>query len=297
MNLHRPRPPRYWRRILTSLLTLLLVVLAGGFAAAAFVRYSPGFDVDENSWNPRISAATAEALRARKQQKTGLLVFYARYLRAALHGDFGKSESLQAPVTQLLRERAAISASLVFTGTLGGLLGGGLLAWLAVWPRQRVLQAGSASISGFLLAIPPAVLALGFFFVQAPLSLAVALTIMPRVFGTLRALFTDLQSSPDLLTARARGIGSGVIALRYVMGTAAPQLASLGGVALVLAFGAIIPIEALCDVPGLGQLAWKAALARDLPLLCAIALLITFLTAVVAAAGDLLSGSRERNLA
>jgi len=56
---------------------------------------------------------------------------------------------------------------------------------------------------------------------------------------------------------------------------AAPQLAGLAGIALVLAFGAIIPIEALCDVPGVGQLAWKAALARDLPLLCALALVIT----------------------
>ena len=31
----------------SALLTLVMVVLAGGFAAAAFVRYSPGFDIDE----------------------------------------------------------------------------------------------------------------------------------------------------------------------------------------------------------------------------------------------------------
>ena len=80
-------------------------------------------------------------------------------------------------------------------------------------------------------------------------------------------------------------------------GNGAPQFASLAGVGLVLAFGAMIPVEALCDIPGVGQLAWKAALARDLPLLCALALLITLLTAVVGAAGDLLSASRERDLA
>jgi len=80
-----------------------------------------------------------------------------------------------------------------------------------------------------------------------------------------------------------------------VLGNAAPQLAGLAGIALVLAFGAIIPIEALCDVPGVGQLAWKAApRQRDLPVLCALALVITLATGLVAAAGDLISGSRER---
>jgi len=38
-------------------------------------------------------------------------------------------------------------------------------------------------------------------------------------------------------------------------------------VSFAIAFGAAIPIEALCDSPGLGQLAWQAALSRDLPLI------------------------------
>jgi peptide/nickel transport system permease protein len=285
------------RKLLTAFVTLLMVVLAGGFAAAAFVRYSPGFDVDENSWNPRLSAGTAEALHARRQMENRLPVFYARYVVAALHGDFGRSQSLQTPVAGLLRERAPVTLRLVAWGTLGGMLAGGLLAWLAVWPRSRAWAAGAAMASGLLLAVPPAVLALAFFFAGAPLAWAVALTVIPRVFGTMRALLRDLQSSPELLAARARGLGATVIALRYVLGNAAPQLAGLTGVALVLAFGAAIPIEALCDVPGVGQLAWKAALARDLPLLCAMALIITLATGTVAAVGDLLAGVRERRVA
>jgi peptide/nickel transport system permease protein len=65
---------------------------------------------------------------------------------------------------------------------------------------------------------------------------------------------------------------------------------ALAGIALVLAFGAIIPIEALCDVAGVGQLFWKAALARDLPLLCGLALIITFLVAAAQSAADLVAG-------
>jgi len=42
-----------------------------------------------------------------------------------------------------------------------------------------------------------------------------------------------------------------------------------------------IPMEALCDSPGLAQLAWKAAVARDLPVLMP---LIAGITLVIRAA-------------
>jgi len=60
-------------------------------------------------------------------------------------------------------------------------------------------------------------------------------------------------------------------------------------VALVLAFGASIPIEVLCGVPGIGALALQAAIGRDMPLLCALALIITFFVTFVHSLGDLLA--------
>jgi peptide/nickel transport system permease protein len=194
-------------------------------------------------------------------------------------------------VADLLRDRAPVTLNLVTWGTAGGLLFGASLAWMAVWPRRTAPHAIAVSANGLLLAIPPAVLGLMFFFAEAPLALAVALALMPRVFGTMRALFQDLYASPVLLAARTRGVHPAVLAFRYVLGAAAPQLLALSGVALVLAFGFIIPIEALCDVPGIGQLAWKAALARDLPLLSGMALIITLVTACVQTVGDLASGA------
>jgi peptide/nickel transport system permease protein len=272
---------------LSVLLNLALIVLIGGFAAAALVRYSPGFDVDENSWNPRISAATLEAMHRAHEREAKLPRFYLNYLRAALHGDLGESESLKTPVTELLRDRAPVTGRLLGWGTAGGLLLGAFLAWVAVWPRRTGLEVLAVSSSGLLLAIPPAVLALAFFFEESPLPLAVALAVFPRVFGTMRAILEDLFSSPSLLAARARGVGPVALALRYVVGAALPQWTALAGVSLVLAFGLIIPIEALCDVPGVGQLAWKAAVARDLPLLCGLALIITFGVACAQSFGEL----------
>jgi peptide/nickel transport system permease protein len=281
-------------RLVSNLITLASVVLAGGFFAAALVRYSPGFDSIPEDLNPNISAATLRVLHERHGRENSLVIFYPHYLSRAIHGDFGISQNLKQPVAELLRQRAPVTVRLMLWGTAGGWLLGGLLAWTAAWTRGvahgGALEAAAFSISGFLLAIPPAVLALAFFFYQAPLALALSLALLPRVFGTMRALLDDCWSSSALLAARSRGLGPIVIAVRYVLWATAPQLIALLGVALVLAFGLAIPIEALCDVPGLGALALQAATSRDMPLLCGMALVITFFVTFVHAAGDLATG-------
>ncbi len=216
-------------------------------------------------------------------------MFYARYLAGTFRGGFGISTSLNQPVAELLRRRAPVTARLIALGTGGGLLLGALLAWLAVWTRKAFLETAAFSLSGLLLAVPPAVLALAFFFNQAPLAIALALALFPRLFGTMRTLLDDAWRSPALLSARARGVAPGIIASRYVLGGAIPHIIALVGVALVLAFGSSIPIEALCGVPGVGALALQAAIGRDMPLLCALALIITFFVTFVPLLGDLLA--------
>jgi peptide/nickel transport system permease protein len=274
------------RKVVASLVTLAVVVMAGGFLAAALVRYSPGFDSIPEDLNPDISPATLRALHEKRGRENSLPVFYIRYLAGAVRGDLGVSQNLKVPVTQLLRERTPVTARLILWGTAGGWLLGGLLAWMAVWPRRTGFEAAAFSVSGLLLAIPPAVLALGFFFYQAPLGLALSLALLPRLFGTIRALLDDCYASPALLAARSRGVSPIAIATRYVLLAVAPQLVALFGVGLVLAFGSAIPIEALCGVPGAGALALEAATSRDMPLLCGMALIITFFVTLVHAVGD-----------
>ena len=269
----------------------MLAVLAGGFVASALVRYSPGFDIDENSWNPQISTATLAAMHARREYENRLPRFYAHYLAKALRGDLGESDSFHVPVTELLRQRAGVTAQLMATGVAGGMLLGGVLAWVAVWPRRAVFELTAVTVSGLLLAVPPAVLALAFFLKSAPLGIAVILAILPRVFGTMRALWSDLYNSGALLAARARGMAPLGLAWRYVLRPAASQLIALAGVTIVMAFGVLIPMEAICDVPGIGQLTWQAANSRDLPLLCGLALIITLAVASVAACGDWIEGA------
>mgnify|MGYP002626852828 FL=1 len=60
-----------------------------------------------------------------------------------------------------------------------------------------------------------------------------------------------------------------------------------------LGFGASIPLEVVGGVPGMGQLAWQAAMARDLPLLVAVTMAVTAVTLLASAAADLLQSAGE----
>jgi ABC-type dipeptide/oligopeptide/nickel transport system permease component len=52
-------------------------------------------------------------------------------------------------------------------------------------------------------------------------------------------------------------------------------------------------VEVVCDFPGIGQLAWKAALARDLPLLVTLTMLVALATQMANALADALSNRAE----
>jgi len=77
--------------------------------------------------------------------------------------------------------------------------------------------------------------------------------------------------------------------LRHILPVAAPQLLALAGISVSLAFAAAIPVEVLCDLPGIGQLAWKAAMGRDLELLVNLTMIVTLVTLLANSAADLLA--------
>jgi ABC-type dipeptide/oligopeptide/nickel transport system permease component len=63
---------------------------------------------------------------------------------------------------------------------------------------------------------------------------------------------------------------------------------ALAGITVSIALGASIPVEALCGLPGIGQLAWQAALSRDLPLLVNLTVLVTLVTLLANSGADVM---------
>jgi peptide/nickel transport system permease protein len=101
---------------------------------------------------------------------------------------------------------------------------------------------------------------------------------------------------PHVLTARARGLSSARIFGWHVLPNIAAPMLALAGVTVSIAFAAAIPVEVVCDSPGLGQLAWKAALSRDVPLLVNLTLVIAIVTVAANSFSELLSPAATRDV-
>jgi peptide/nickel transport system permease protein len=262
------------------LVSLAATVLLGGFLTAALVRLSPGFGVDENELDPTRDVAALREIQAARPEQGGFFAYSVRHTAAILRGDLGISRNWNRPVAGLLRERWPVTAQLM----VAGLLGGWALALAfalpgAVYPA-RMWNVLAAGIGGLLLCLPSAALALLIFVYAGPVRAVTALAVFPRVFQYLRNVLSHAAAQPHVMAARARGIGPARILLWHIVPVAAPQIIALAGVSVSMAFGAAVAVEVVCDFPGIGQLAWKAALARDLPLLVTLTMLVTLGTQV-----------------
>jgi peptide/nickel transport system permease protein len=276
------------RKIARHGLALLATVLLGGLLAATLVRLTPGFDVDEQQLDPHLNTESIRALRDQRLGQQNILRFYLVSLRRAAHGDLGTSISLGQPVSTLLRERAPVTLRLVGIGLLLSWATALALALSAAWLRISAYDAMATALTGTALCIPAAVLALLSVLSNVPGSLAIALIVLPRIYRFTRNLLVKAQALPHIITARAKGLSELRVLFWHVVPVVGPQLLAVAGVSVSLAVGAAIPVEALCGLAGVGQLAWQAALARDLPLLMNITILVTLVTLLANSGADVI---------
>ena len=274
------------KRIARHGLTLIATALVGGLLATALVRLAPGFDVDEQQLDSHLNSESVQAIRQTRLDQRNIFRFYFHSLQRATHGDLGTSLSLGQPVSTLLRERAPLTLRLVGIGLLLSWAVAMSLALSAAWLRVSAYDALTTVISGAFLCMPAAVLALLSVLWNVPGALAVGLIVFPRVYRYARNLLAKAYSLPHIITARAKGLSESRILFWHVVPVAAPQLLAVAGVSVSIAVGAAIPVEALCGLAGVGQLAWQAALARDLPLLMNITILVTLVTLLANSGAD-----------
>lgn len=276
--------------LLRQIRRILLTVLLGGLLGATLVRLGPGFGVDERELDSRLNAESLEAIRAERARDNNIVAFYLRYLTGLAHGDFGFSQSLNRPVSELLAERLPLTLISLGYGVFGALALGLTLALLTVWWRAPGAELVPAVLSGLCLAAPAAVIALVFLWIGPWVAnatrWAITLVVFPHVYRYAKNQLAAMSQSPHVLAARAKGLSSWQVLWAHIVTPAAPQLAALAGISVSLAFGASIPIEVICDAPGIGQLAWRAAMDRDLPLLVTITILVALMTLVVNSLAD-----------
>jgi len=272
---------------------LILLVLVGGFLGATLARTSPGYGVNEEELDTRLKAESIQALRSEQAKAPGVATFYCRYMSRLIRGDLGMSIALHEPIRKLVTERFPETFRSIGLALILGWVAGLSLAAASVMTRSVWMGAGANLLAAVVLCIPVAVLALFCTMTRTPGRLVIGIVVFPKVFKYSRTILLRTLALPHVLMARAKGLGPWRILLRHILPVAAPQLLALAAISVSIAITADIPVESLCDIPGIGQLAWKAALSRDLELLVILTMIVAFITLLANCGGELLGGRRQ----
>ena len=280
--------------ILRRLLLVVITVVEGGLVSATMVRYAPGFGADERQLDARLSSNSIQAIQNANAEERNIVRFYFGSICKTFSGDFGISRSLNRPVRQLLQERAAVTAVVAGKGLALAWLAAAVIVFATWFLRTPALGIPVTLFSGTLLCLPAGVLALLAILLNQPAYLVIALIVYPRVHRYLSNLVEATRGMPHMITARAKGTSEPRVFFCHVVPVIKREVLALAGVSIGIAISAAIPVEALCGIPGIGQLAWQSALARDLPLLNNIAMLVIACVVLANSGADLLGEERSQ---
>jgi peptide/nickel transport system permease protein len=287
------------RLILRRLLALVPLVWLVATLTFVVVQAAPGSYADTID-NPRLSPETRELISARYGLDRPPLEQYLSWLGAVATGDLGTSFMYKQPVSTVLARALPPTLLLAGAALLFDLVLGLVLAVAAArrpygWVDRitSILSLGLYGIPSFWLAglfILVFSLLLGWFPASHMHSVdAARLTGLPRLVdllrhlvlpalclglvgaaGTaryLRATLLDVRSSRFMLAARARGIPERRLLWVHALRPALLPVVTLLGLSLPILVSGSVVIETIFSWPGMGQVAYNAARARDIPLI------------------------------
>jgi peptide/nickel transport system permease protein len=253
--------------------------------SAALLRLAPGIGMDERQFDLRLSNDRVAGLQ-HENQSPGIFSELRNFIIGVAQGNWGVSLSLHQPVRDLFAERAGLSLETLSAGLLTAWAVSFGAALLLVWLQRPKLDVCATLATGAWMCLPATVVSLLFLYFQSTPGLALAAILIPRSFRYFRNILQSASRQPWVMAAHARGVRVPGLLLRHLCRPAAPELLALVGVSISTAVSAIIPVEALCDSPGIGQLVWLSAAARDLPVLVHLTVLIAIVTCVANLVSD-----------
>ncbi|MEM5404893.1 ABC transporter permease [Paraburkholderia unamae] len=290
--------------VATRLVTGVLVLWAAITLSFVAVHLAPGDIVSiligEQLNTPEIEAA----IRKEWGLDEPVSLQYLHYLWRVLHGDFGRSYVLNTDVAPLVIGQlwptlkltgAALVVAVVFAVGLAVLTAGRRFGARAASGVELLLASTPSFWLGimllfvfsFTLKLFPVAGDRGFSSLVLPaLSLGLA---QGAVIGrVLRKGIEHALDEPYALTVRAWGIGGFALRLRHALRHAAlPAVTLAGWLVGGLLSGAVIT-EQVFGRPGLGKVTVDAVLAKDMPVILAIAILSAAIYVVLSTAVDLL---------
>ena len=274
-----------------------LTILSGLFSAL-MMHYAPGSQVDERELDLHLNQQSLAAIRSEKATEANLGHALTQYAGGLLRGDLGYSPSKNASVNELIRNNAPATAHELLFGLTGSwLVALGLAIPFGTSIAHKIFDGSTALAAGLLLSLPTALLAYlclsASSLAGAGVELVFVLALAPRIFRVVKNLLVEAYHASPVQMCRALGMTEFRILIRQVLPSVAPSLLALAATSVAMALGVAIPIESICDVAGLGRLAWQAALSRDLFLLVNLTMLMALTTTTAMAVAEAIRGSSQ----
>jgi peptide/nickel transport system permease protein len=274
---------------LARTLVIVLLVIAG---STLLVRCAPGYLSDTREMDARYANTARTELNAEASRSGSLPHLLLSEVGGWLRGDAGLSRQYEVPVFELIRPRLAVTGRLLLHALI--------LAWsLALCAALLSSASRSPTLlwhtpATLLLAVPTAAMAtLCLLADHGGPVLVMALLLAARDFKFLHHALHKAWLEPHVLQARAQGVRMSRVLVAHILPAAAPQLSALISLSIVTALSALVPVEVIFNVPGLGQLAWNAAMNRDLPVLLAATMIMALAVTLAGMASDRPGGWRN----
>jgi peptide/nickel transport system permease protein len=249
------------------------------------VRFAPGYLSDAREMDSRYAGAARVELSAEAARSSSLRQMLATEIHGWTRGSLGLSRQYEVPVLELVLPRLAVTGGLMLRGIV--------FAWMLALFASLCSSAGrNPSMfwqvpTTVLLAVPTAAMATICMLAGSggPV-LVMTLLLAARDFKFLDRTLRKAWRDPHLLQARAQGINTPRLVLAHILPGIRSQLLALATLSIVTALSALVPVEVIFNVPGLGQLAWNAAMNRDLPVLLAVTMIMAIAVTFAGMASD-----------
>lgn len=305
-----------WKTVVRRFLLMIPQLIALSILVFVIAKMMPG-DPFTGMITPETDPARIEELKNELGLNDPLPVQYVRWVKNALHGDFGVSYTFQRDVASLIGERALNTFWLSFVSVILLYIIAIPLGILAGRYQHSRLDKSIVFYSFITYAIPTFVLSLLFLYIFGyklqwfPTSGSVDIGYEPgtiqyiwnkfyhillpaityAILGTtgviqyLRSEIIDAKTMDYVRTARSKGVPMKKIYSRHILRNSFIPIAAFLGFTITGLLGGSIFIETIFGYPGMGQLFITSIASRDYSVITALVMLYGFLTLL----GSLLS--------
>jgi peptide/nickel transport system permease protein len=284
--------------------TAVLVVL--GVSVVSFVLTFLTGDPAEIMLPPGATAAQIAKFRAEWGFADPLPVQYWRFLRRAVHGDFGVSLQHGQSSLPLIVARLPATLQLTVTAMLLAIVLAVPLGVLAATNRGGKIDLLTMGIALFGQSVPNFWLAImmillfavswgllptsgrgGWTHVVMPAA-AIAINLMALLTRLVRTTMIEVLSEDFVRTGRSKGLREVAVVLRHALPNALIPLVTVVGLQFGYILGGAVVIETIFTWPGVGLFTIQAIMNRDYPVVQASVFILATAVVLINLAVDLL---------